>query len=114
MRAHCKLFKYSVLVTAFIFLLPFKASPWWWNDGYQCDDDDINGGRLNIMTINLLFSEIEDSRCQVKTKLPNLRSNPDNNIHIILIQEVVGGFLTGTKNSAKDLQDLLKFYGDEL
>ena len=108
MRAHCKLFKYSVLVTAFIFLLPFKASAWWWNDAddYQCED--IGDGPLNIMTINLLFSEIEDRDVRLD-EIAQFASN--NNIHIILLQEVVGGFLTGTKNSAKDLQDLLEFYG---
>lgn len=108
MRAYFKLFKYSVLVTAIIFLMPFKASAWWWNDGYQCDDDDINRGRLNIMTINILFSEIEDRDVRLD-EIAQFASS--NNIHIILLQEVVGGFLTGTKNSAKDLQDFLKFYG---
>jgi maltose 6'-phosphate phosphatase len=67
----------------------------------KCDDV---GPRLNVLTINLLFSEIahRDER---------LASVADfavkNNIDAIFLQEVVGGKLVGTTNSAKDLQKAL-------
>jgi maltose 6'-phosphate phosphatase len=95
----------SVLAAALVLLLPFHASAWWWSDGYQCDLDD---GNLNIMTINLLFSEIEkrDDRLRAIADYAT-----ENNIHIILLQEVVGGLLVDTQNSAKDLQDHLRRYG---
>lgn len=108
MRAQCKLFKFSVLLTAFIFLLPFNVSAWWWNDGYQCDDVD-DSGILNIMTINLLFSEIKNRDERLDTIA---QFAIDNDIHVILLQEVVGGLLVGTNNSAKNLQGFLEFYGE--
>lgn len=105
MGAQCKLFKFSVLLSALIFLLPFNVSAWWWNDDYQCNDID---GSLNIMTINLLFSEIKNRDERLDTIAQFV---VDNDIHLILLQEVVGGLLVGTNNSAQDLQDLLEEYG---
>ena len=60
------------------------------------------------MTINLLFSEIEnrDDRLDIIASFA-----AENNIHVIMLQEVVGGLLVGTNNSAKDLQNLLEGYG---
>jgi maltose 6'-phosphate phosphatase len=95
----------AVLAAALVLLLPFHASAWWWSDGYQCDLDD---GKLNIMTINLLFSEIEERDDRLRAIADYATAN---NIHIILLQEVVGGLLVDTQNSAKDLQDHLGRYG---
>jgi maltose 6'-phosphate phosphatase len=108
MNAHLKFLKYSILLTVAFFLLPYNVSAWWWwNEDYQCDEVATDGGVLNVMTINLLFSEIKnrDLRLAAIAKFAH-----ENNIHVIMLQEVVGGLLVGTQNSAKDLQDILQDY----
>ena len=67
MRAFNHLYKYSFLLAFFLFLLPTNVAAWWWNDDYQCNDFD---GSLNIMTINLLFWEINthDDRLDANAK----------------------------------------------
>lgn len=105
MRAYCKSFKYFILLTSLFVLLPFHASAWWWNDDHECDLVD---GQLNIMTINFLFSEIAERDARLKTIA---QFAVDNDIHLILLQEVVGGLLAGTNNSAEDLQEFLEIRG---
>ena len=60
---------------------------------------------LKIMTINLLFSEIDD-------RSKRLRAIADyaaaNRVDVLLLQEVVSGELVGTQNSANDLRELLR------
>ena len=55
MKATSRLFKYSVLLAAFLFLLPSNVSAWWWNSGPQCDDVVDDRGHLNVLTFNILF-----------------------------------------------------------
>ena len=64
-----------------------------------------NGG-LNVMTVNLLFSEMRDrdARLEIIADFVNTSSEP---IDLILLQEVVGGTLSGTANSAVDLKSKL-------
>jgi maltose 6'-phosphate phosphatase len=100
--------KHTVLSTILLFLVPVHASAWWWDDSHQCYG--VGNGPLNVMTINLLFSEIED-RDRRLMDIAEYATDPDNNIHIILLQEVVGGLLVDTPNSAKDLQEMLEWYG---
>lgn len=88
------------LVTV-IFFLPHLAVA----GGEQCSQD----GYLNILTINILFSEIENR----DQRLNNIATfAKDNEVDVILLQEVVGGLLVGTANSAKDLQDKLESLGE--
>ena len=61
-------------------------------------------GELNVLTINLLFSEI-DTRDERLAAIA--RFIADNRVDFVLLQEVVGGALVQTDNSALDLQDLL-------
>jgi len=53
-----KFFKFAVLLAVFIFVLPSIVSAWWWNYGPQCDDivNRENGGYINVLTFNILFS----------------------------------------------------------
>ena len=71
-----------------------------------CNDLD-DRGYAQILTLNLLFSEFEqrDVRFQaIATFLAGLADPVD----FILLQEVVGGALAGTDNSAADLREVLE------
>ncbi|GJL54046.1 MAG: hypothetical protein NPIRA02_11780 [Nitrospirales bacterium] len=73
----------------------------------QCDDV-ANRERLNVLTVNLLFSEIQtrDQRLDAVAKFAAMVP-----VDIILLQEVVGGVLVETANSALDLQGKLRARG---
>lgn len=75
----------------------------------QCGD--VAGrAHLNILTANLLFSETKtrDQRLDAITDFA-----ADTPVDIILLQEVVGGVLVDTANSALDLQGKLREKGGE-
>ena len=61
-------------------------------------------GYINVLTINLLFSEMETRPGRLTTLA---RFIADNQVDLILLQEVVGGTLVNTKSSARDLKNLL-------
>jgi maltose 6'-phosphate phosphatase len=61
---------------------------------------------LNVMTINLLFSEVED-REERLDRIANFVNSYPEPIDLILLQEVVGGALSKTANSALDLKNKL-------
>ena len=71
-------------------------------------DDVADRGHLNLLTINLLFSETDtrDSRLDAIADYA-----ADASIDVILLQEVAGGVLVGTANSALDLQGKLRERG---
>ena len=60
---------------------------------------------IKIMTINLLFSEVDDRNKRLKRIADYVAANQ---IDVLLLQEVVGGRLVNTDNSAEDLKDLLR------
>jgi len=66
--------------------------------------DVASSGTLNLMTINLLFSEVDDRDDRLET-IAGFAA--DNRIDVLLLQEVVSGTLVDTKSSARDLQDIL-------
>ncbi len=71
------------------------------------------GQTLNTLTINLLFSEVKDRPARL-TKIAKFAAQQKINgtpVDVILLQEVVGGVLVGTKNSAQDLRNLLAARG---
>lgn len=75
----------------------------------QCPDI-LTRGHLNIMTINLLFSEIQDREMRLERIADFVADQTftyDEAIDLILLQEVVGGFLSKTVNSGFDLKSLL-------
>ena len=71
----------------------------------KCNDTE-----LNVMTINLLFLEIEDRDTRLNVIADYVR-NSQEPIDLILLQEVVGGTLSRTTNSALDLKHKLAARG---
>ncbi|MBL0011936.1 MAG: endonuclease/exonuclease/phosphatase family protein [Nitrosomonas sp.] len=69
----------------------------------QCDDV-ANRKHLNILSINLLFSEIETRDQRLDAIAEFAAETP---VDVILLQEVAGGTLVHTANSALDLQGKL-------
>ena len=70
----------------------------------QCEDVG-NRRHLNILSVNLLFSEVE-TRDQRLNAIAEFAAQASADI--ILLQEVVGGALIQTDNSAQDLQQKLR------
>jgi len=77
--------------------------------------DVMDREHLNVLTINLLFSEIEDREIRLETIADFIedQQGEEEPVDIILLQEVVGGPLSGTINSALDLKNLLAERGME-
>ena len=73
----------------------------------QCDDV-ADRGHLNLLTINLLFSETETRNQRLDAIAQFVSDVP---VDVILLQEVAGGALVGTANSAFDLQGKLRDRG---
>jgi maltose 6'-phosphate phosphatase len=65
-----------------------------------------SGTYFRILTINLLFSEIKERPERLQIIADFVKKQADG-IDVILLQEVVGGSLFQTQNSARDLQKLL-------
>ena len=73
-------------------------------------------GYLNVLTINLLFSEVKDRETRLSTIADFIEvqeKEAGEPVDVILLQEVVGGPLSGTVNSALDLKNLLAERGLE-
>jgi maltose 6'-phosphate phosphatase len=99
MLRRIKLHGVAVGLAALLLLLPYANLAW----GARCDD--VAGrGYLRILTINLLFSEIDD-----RDRRLGIIANfiAQKTVDVIIMQEVVSGGLVGTDNSVRDLQDKL-------
>ena len=59
---------------------------------------------IKVMSINLLFSEIDDRNKRLKIIADYVA---ENDVDFVLLQEVVGGDLVKTNNSAKDLKEFI-------
>lgn len=60
---------------------------------------------LNVITVNLLFSEVLNRN----ERLEDIADfAADNNVDVLLLQEVVSGVLVKTENSAQDLREILR------
>ena len=103
MKVRSKLFKPGVLLVAFLFFLPQNLAALGGNKAAQ-SSHLASRDRLNILTINLLFSETETRDDRLKTIAGWVA---DHGVDVVLLQEVVGGFLADTDNSAEDLQGIL-------
>lgn len=75
----------------------------------QCGDV-ASREHLNVLTINLLFSEIETRDQRLNALAEFAAGTP---VDVIFLQEVVGGGLMDTVNSALDLQENLRTRGGE-
>jgi maltose 6'-phosphate phosphatase len=72
-------------------------------------EDIVARERLNVLTINLLFSAIETRTTRLESIAQFVRHQFDaaNPVDVILLQEAAGGLLVNTANSARDFQTLL-------
>lgn len=96
-------FLFSMLFIS-IFLMPGLSFSW----SLQAKCGDVaNRGYLNVLTINLLFSEFEDRETRLETIADFIAEQRGDPIDVILLQEVVGGSFAGTVNSGLDLKNLL-------
>lgn len=87
------------------FLFPIYSA---WPAASVCPDV-ASRGYINVLTINLLFSEIEDRDLRL-TRIANFvkqEAQQGNPIDVILLQEMAGGILEDTTNSSIDLWKLL-------
>lgn len=97
-----------------VFVLTGCATPSPDNDGgsdsfAQCSDV-ADRNHLNVLSINLLFSETKTRNQRLDAIAEFAKANA---VDVILLQEVVGGILVKTANSALDLQGKLLSQGDE-
>jgi maltose 6'-phosphate phosphatase len=71
--------------------------------------DVVQRGVLNVLTLNLLFSEVHDRTARLDRIANLLRSQFEAGqpVDVLLLQEAAGGFLVDTENSAQDLQAML-------
>ncbi|PSJ17532.1 endonuclease/exonuclease/phosphatase family protein [Nitrosomonas supralitoralis] len=76
------------------------------NKGQKIQCDDVaSRNYLNILSVNLLFKEIETREQRLEDVAKFAEKTP---VDVILLQEVVGGALVHTENSAADLQKKLR------
>ena len=72
----------------------------------DCNDLDRRG-YAQVLTLNLLFSEVEQREARFQA-IADFLDGLEDPVDFILLQEVVGGALVGTDNSAADLRALLE------
>jgi maltose 6'-phosphate phosphatase len=90
-------------VAFLFFILPvFVLYP---RKGIAQETNTDNIESIKILTINLLFTEVADRKKRLKRIADYVAANQ---IDVLLLQEVVGGELVNTENSAEDLNDLLR------
>lgn len=80
----------------------------------KADCEDVaQRGTLSVLTINILFHEVKDRTQRLRTiaDFVKEKSQWGDPVDVILLQEVVGGVVATTKNSALDLKNLLKSRG---
>ncbi len=95
-----------LFVSAFVFLfliLPVFVSSLSKGIAQETDADNIKS--VKTLTINLLWTEIVDRNKRLKAIADYVAANK---VDVLLLQEVVGGTLVNTQNSAEDLRDLLR------
>jgi maltose 6'-phosphate phosphatase len=89
------------IIFSFVSLLILIFSPCAWSQQARCT---LANNSLNVLTINLLFSEVKNREARLMAIAEYIKQNP---VDVILLQEVVGGSLAKTANSSVDLQSLL-------
>ena len=91
---------------AFLILTPHFSMALAWQT--RCTDV-ADRGYLNVLTINLLFYEVKDREIRLKNiaNFIEQQSEKGEPVDVVLMQEVVGGPLSGTINSSLDLKKLL-------
>jgi hypothetical protein len=88
----------SLSVFVFLMLPLFGSHP---GKGVAQETGPAKIKSVKFMTINLLFSEVDDRNKRLRRIADYVA---DNNVDVLLLQEVVGGELVNTRNSAVDLR----------
>ena len=103
MNRFCKNSRLFVSAFAILFLIISVFEPYH-SKGIAQETGADNIKSVKMLTINLLFWEIDDRNQRLRAIADYVAANK---VDVLLLQEVVGGELVGTQNSAKDLRDLL-------
>jgi len=104
MKRRSEFFKYGMLFSV-TFLLACQSTPPPPGMGDARCNDVAERQFLNVLTVNLLFSEVVDR----DERLEDIADFAvDNNVDVLLLQEVVSGALAKTENSAQDLREILR------
>ena len=103
MKSFTNLIKVVINFMILLILLPSVVFAWSWQS--NCSDV-FERGHLNVLTINLLFSEIKERAVRLE-RIADFIVKESEPVDIVLLQEVIGGPLSGTINSSLDLKQLL-------
>ena len=103
MRTNGDWYNFALVLLAFAVLLPGCSGLATREGGADCQDI-AERGYINVLTLNLLFSEIRTRDHRLATLGEFVF---DNQVDVILLQEVVGGALAQTDDSARDLKNIL-------
>jgi maltose 6'-phosphate phosphatase len=97
---------FIISLGACLVLFPDVSSAWLRQ--FSCADVRERG-YINVLSINLLYSEFKDREIRLQTLADFIAQHTEQGepVDIILLQEVVGGYLSGTESSSQDLRDLL-------
>ncbi len=104
MKTSLKVFLSLCPLMVLLMLVPNLSPAWTWQA--TCPDV-LARGYLNVITINLLFSEVEERQERLHAIADYIAEALEEPPDVILTQEVIGGVLSGTVNSAIDLKNLL-------
>ena len=104
MKPHANYLKYVFLPVVFLFFSCQTTPPPNGMGDARCNNI-AEKGFINVLDINILFSEIQN-RDQRLEDIADFAAS--NDVDVILLQEVVNGVLVGTENSAQDLREILR------
>jgi endonuclease/exonuclease/phosphatase family metal-dependent hydrolase len=105
----CPVFVVCTMIVCF--LPPNGAAP---SEGNVRCADVIQRGELNVLTINILFSEIADRTARFERIATFVQSQAEAGrpVDVMLLQEAAGGRLVKTENSAQEFREILhQHYG---
>ena len=100
----CKYFIRILVLPAVLLIVSCQTTPLPPGMGDAQCGNIAEKGYINILTINLLFSEVDDRKDRLKA-IAAFAATSD--VDILMLQEVVNGILVKTDNSAQDLRDIL-------
>lgn len=104
MKLRSDFFKYGIL-SFVLFFFACQSTPPPPGMGDASCNDVADRQFLNVITVNLLFSEVLNRN----ERLEDIADfTADNNVDVLLLQEVVSGVLVKTENSAQDLREILR------
>jgi maltose 6'-phosphate phosphatase len=104
MKPYTYILRFAILVSTLLFFA-CQTTPTPPAMGDARCDDVAERGVINILDINILFSEV-DNRDKRLEDVAEFAANSD--VDVLLLQEVVNGILVNTENSAEDLRDILR------